>query len=195
AVVVLGHKFIPAPTPLSLKDAMSFLYLGKLIRIEGQVVDNGYNAWGTVLSIGSAKNQYRVFVPQAPGAAKADLSHILHGDKVAVTGIALQYCPQPPYNSGWQLLVADTGAIAVTDSPVSPAPPYILGAVAVILLVGVFLWSRERRMRSQRKKLRKTYQLGEEILSASSPSTILKRISESLPGILGVTRVQLYVYN
>jgi GAF domain-containing protein len=37
--------------------------------------------------------------------------------------------------------------------------------------------------------------LGEEILSASSPATILKRISDALPGILGITRVQLYIYN
>src|ERR1019366_6213842 len=37
--------------------------------------------------------------------------------------------------------------------------------------------------------------LGEEILSAPSAGAILKRISAVLPGILGVTRVQLYVYN
>ena len=50
-------------------------------------------------------------------------------------------------------------------------------------------------MRSQRKRLRRTYKLGEEILGASSSATILKRISEALPGIIGVTRVHLYVYN
>jgi GAF domain-containing protein len=194
-VIVLGHKPVPPPTTLSLKDAMSFLYLGKLIRVEGRVVDDGYNAWGTVVMVGSAKAPYRVFIPQPPGAGKPDLNHILRGDRVQVTGIALQYCAQPPYNTGWELLAADMGAIAVIESPASPAPPYIFGAIAVCLLVGIFLWSRERRVRSQRKKLRKTYQLGEEILSASSPSTILKRISESLPGILGVTRVQLYIYN
>jgi GAF domain-containing protein len=57
------------------------------------------------------------------------------------------------------------------------------------------LWTRERRLRGQRKKLRKTYQLGEEILGAASPAAILKRLSESLPAILGVTRVQLYLFN
>jgi len=65
----------------------------------------------------------------------------------------------------------------------------------VILLVGFFLWSRERRLRSQRKRLRRTYKLGEEILGASSSATILKRIAEALPSIIGVTRVHLYVYN
>jgi CheY-like chemotaxis protein len=71
----------------------------------------------------------------------------------------------------------------------------IATGITAILLVSFFLWTRERRLRSQRRRLRQTYKLGEEILGASSPSTILKRISEALPGIIGVTRVQLYVYN
>ena len=47
------------------------------------------------------------------------------------------------------------------------------------------MWSRERRLRTQRKRLKATYQLGEEILGASTPETILKRISEALTGIDG----------
>ncbi len=43
--------------------------------------------------------------------------------------------------------------------------------------------------------MRKTYQLGEEILGAASPESILSRITDALPGILDVSRVQLYVYN
>jgi hypothetical protein len=41
--------------------------------------------------------------------------------------------------------------------------------------------------------LRNTYNLGEEILSASSPETILKRVSASLTAVIGVTGVRLYV--
>jgi len=43
--------------------------------------------------------------------------------------------------------------------------------------------------------LRSTYNLGEEILGASSPETILKRVTASLTAVLGVSRVHLYVYN
>jgi len=58
-----------------------------------------------------------------------------------------------------------------------------------------FVWSRERRLRSQRHRLRKTYLLGEQILGAGSAEDILSRLSEALTEILGVTRVHLYVYN
>ena len=75
-------------------------------------------------------------------------------------------------------------------------PPLVIGSgLAVILLVAFIIWSRERRLRSQRERLRQTYQLGEEILGASSAEAVLKRIAETLPSILGVTRVHLYVYN
>jgi CheY-like chemotaxis protein len=195
SVMVLGHKQAPTPIPMSPKDAMAFANLGRLIRVEGVVQNKGYNSGGSVIWVGNSKQPYKIFLPQSPSGANAEISHILPGDTIRVTGIALQYCPRPPNNKDWELLAADMNSVAVIASSASSAPPIIIGAIALIVLIGVFLWSRERRIRSQRKKLRKTYQLGEEILSASSPATILKRISESLPGILGVTRVQLYVYN
>src|ERR1700754_4563270 len=78
-------------------------------------------------------------------------------------------------------------------SPVSPL--LIGGAVALVLAISFLAWTRERRLRVQRERLRKTYQLGEEVLGSSSSESILKRLGESLPGILGVSRIRLYVYN
>ena len=74
-------------------------------------------------------------------------------------------------------------------------PLMLAFGLIILLCIGFFLWSRERRLRRQRERLRSTYNLGEEILSASSPETILKRVSASLTAVLGVTRVHLYVYN
>ena len=136
-----------------------------------------------------------MFIPRGPGAAIGSLDTIRKGDTVRVTGIALQYSPTTPYNGGYELVVADLGDIVLMEQPPAVPQPVIASGITVILLVGFFLWSRERRLRSQRRRLRQTYKLGEEILGASSPATILKRISEALPGIIGVTRVQLYVYN
>src|ERR1035438_2058479 len=74
--------------------------------------------------------------------------------------------------------------------------PLMLGFGLIMLLcISFSLWSRERRLRRLRERLRKTYSLGEEILSASSPESILNRVSASLTAVLGVTRVRLFVYN
>jgi GAF domain-containing protein/CheY-like chemotaxis protein len=74
-------------------------------------------------------------------------------------------------------------------------PLMLAFGLILLLCISFFLWSRERRLRRQRERLRSTYNLGEEILSASSPETILKRVSASLTVVIGVTRVHLYVYN
>jgi GAF domain-containing protein len=74
-------------------------------------------------------------------------------------------------------------------------PLMLAFGLIMLFCISFFLWSREHRLRRQRERLRKTYHLGEEILSASSPETILKRVSTSLTAVLGVTRVHLYVYN
>jgi GAF domain-containing protein len=100
------------------------------------------------------------------------------------------------------MLVASTGYAADPDRLLSSAAtprllePLMLGFGLILLIcISFLMWSRERRVRRQRERLRKAYNLGEEILSASSPETILKRVSASLTAVLGVSRVHLYVYN
>ena len=74
--------------------------------------------------------------------------------------------------------------------------PLMLAFGLILLLsISFFLWSRERRLRRQRERLRNTYNLGDEILSAPSPETLLERISASLSAVLGVSRVHLYIHN
>ena len=70
--------------------------------------------------------------------------------------------------TGYELLVAGINDIVAVDRPPAVPQPVIASGITVILLVGFFLWSRERRLRSQRQRLRRTYKLGEEILGASS---------------------------
>jgi GAF domain-containing protein/CheY-like chemotaxis protein len=67
--------------------------------------------------------------------------------------------------------------------------------LAGIALAVFFVWKRERSLRTQRQRLRKNHILCEEILGAASPAEVLARLTEAVPDVLGVTRVNLYVYN
>jgi len=195
-VTLLGRTAAPQPKELTTLELQSRVHLGELVRTQGTVQEKpSYNAGGAMILLPGQQELYRLFIPRAPGAPKANLEKIRKGYTVRVTGIALQYCPTAPYNAAYELLVADIGdVVPIEKSPAVPQP-VIASGITVILLVSFFLWSRERRLRAQRRRLRQTYKLGEEILGASSAATILKRISEALPGIIGVTRVQLYVHN
>ncbi|MCX6628974.1 MAG: GAF domain-containing protein [Candidatus Solibacter sp.] len=195
-ITLLGHQAPPQPKDLAVRELENTAHLGELVRTQGTVLETPrYNTGGAVIELPGNKEPYKLFIPRAPGAAKAPLESIRKGDTVRVTGIALQYCPTTPYNAAYELLVAGIGDVMLIERSATVPQPVIISGVTVILLVGLFLWSRERRLRGQRRRLRRTFKLGEEILSASSAATILKRISEALPGIIGVTRVHLYVHN
>jgi CheY-like chemotaxis protein len=195
-ITLLGHAAAPQPKELAPRELQSRAHLGELVRTQGVVQEKpAYNTGGAMILLPGQQEPYRLFIPRAPGTPKANLESIQKGYTVRVTGIALQYSPTTPYNSGYELLVREIGDVVPIERPPVVPQPVIASGITVILLVSFFLWSRERRVRAQRKRLRRTYKLGEEILGASSAATILKRISEALPGIIGVTGVQLYVHN
>ena len=70
----------------------------------------------------------------------------------------------------------------------------IIGAIAIFATM-IVIWRREARLRAQRELLRRAYELGEEILGASSAEQILLNTRQVAPKIFGVTHVELYLYN
>ncbi len=71
----------------------------------------------------------------------------------------------------------------------------IIGAIASVCATIVSIWRREERLRAQRELLRRAYELGEEILGASSAEQILLNTRQVAPKIFGVTQIELYLYN
>jgi K+-sensing histidine kinase KdpD/CheY-like chemotaxis protein len=74
----------------------------------------------------------------------------------------------------------------------SLALPFGVFAVAAIIFA---VWRRDERLRGQREMLRRAYELGEEVLGASSADQILQKVRVVVPRIFGVTSAQLYLYN
>jgi GAF domain-containing protein len=189
----IGQKPPPAPLDLSVADLQGNRYLGRLVHTELRVAGVAENSNGAYLDIEvPVPDIYRIFMPPGPSPA-ARLTGFSRGDVVQVTGIAYQFCTVAPYNRYYQVLVNGPETLARKDRSLSPLA--LAGALGLLLLIAFFLWSRERRLRNQRETLRRTYELGEQILGASSAQSILGTIAKSLPAILGVTRVHLYTYN
>jgi signal transduction histidine kinase/CheY-like chemotaxis protein len=191
----MGRKPPPAPQKIPVEELMGFGHLGQLVRTEGRIVEIGDTTGGPYLLVASRAGDYKFFLPHGPGASPQSLSGFRTGDRIEAAGVAAQYCATPPYNRWFELLVGDRSQLIVTERK-APVPPLVIAAgLMLVMVIGVVLWSRERRVRSQRERLRKTYQLGEEILGAPSIEAILAAIDEALPRVLGVSSVHLYVYN
>ena len=195
SIEILDRQAAPAPAQVPLRDLQGFRHLGRLVRTEGRIVETGQNTGGAFVDLAGPSGIFRLFIPQAPGEPMPDVSRFIAGDKVRVTGLAHQFCPGPPYSGSFEMLVNDPATILPLERGWFIPPLTLAIATMMVLLVSFFLWSREHRMHGQRERLRGTFHLAEEIMEASSAEAILKRLAETLPGILGITGVHLWVHN
>jgi CheY-like chemotaxis protein len=194
-IVLRGRMAPDPPITVPVKDLQGFRYLCRLVHTEGEVVEAGENTAGSYALIASGKSgPFKVFYPHTRERT-GTLPHMKPGDRLSVTGVAFQYCPRPPYNRWFEVLIHDQNDVAVTGASWT-FPVWVISLVlATVALLAWAWWSRERRMRNQRERLRRIYHLGEEIVGAPSIEWILTRVGSELPGILGVTRVRLYLHN
>ncbi len=189
----VGRRSPPLPVTVSLRELDGFRHIGRLVRSGGRITATGENPNGSYLKL-DLPSPITVFLPRSSETAPLISGFDIHS-QVKVTGVAFQFRASPPYNSYFQILVADSSQVAAVATDFRVSAAVVIAVGAVILLIAYLFWNRERRSSRQRERLRNSYQLGEELLSASSTGIILERLSESLPTILGVSGVQLYVHN
>jgi signal transduction histidine kinase len=184
----------PAPRKVSLPDMHSFRDLGLLVSVEGRVVDKGDNTQGDYLLIGDVHQPLKVLLPR--GAARpASLDRFEIGDRVRASGIASQYCPFPPYDRSFQLVLADDDDIVLTTKRWLISPEWFSVSVAFLVFALGLWWMRERRMAAQRNMVRTFYTLGEDVIGVMSPAEMLNRLTTALPEVLKISGLSLYLYN
>ncbi len=189
---VVSRQAPPPPAEVSVADLLNGKFQNRLIHMSGHLKQVADTTAGSQLM---TDGWMKIFLPRPHDQAKPNLNDYSPGDDVQVTGVAFQYCPRAPYSTGFEVLVNDPVQVIRAERLWSVSPIVLASGLAVVLLIAFLLWSREHRLRNQRERLRRTYQLGEEILGAPNAEAILQRIIEALPNILQVTRVHLFVYN
>lgn len=192
---MLGRTTPPEPVPLSIPQLQGNRHLGRLVVTEGRVLEVTANTGGEVILIGDRRHPYKLFLPRASGQREAAFVDFWMGDKVRATGIASQYCPAPPFDHWYQLTIAQPGDVVRLRRGL-PIPPRLLVMVlGTSLIVAISFVRRERRLRQQRRMLRRAYQLAEEVLGASSSAEIARKTAGAMPLIFGASRAQLYLFN
>ena len=193
-VDLVGRDAAPVPKTIDdVEDLRSVRNLGVLVTTEGRVADKGDNAQGDYLLIGHARRPLKILLPREAGSGGLDRFEI--GDRVRVTGIASEYSPLPPFNRGFQLVLASDRAASVMARRLVVAPEWFGGLVAFLLASLALWWRRERRMAEQRNVVRSFYGAGEDVIGLTSPLEVLHRLTAALPRALRVSGVHLYIYN
>jgi GAF domain-containing protein len=92
---------------------------------------------------------------------------------------------------GFCVLAADTGWLNLVEWP---APAWLLaGALAALALVLAAWGARERRLAAQPRSMRRLYRLGEKLLAGRTAAGNLSLLRQSLPDLLEITGVHVYL--
>jgi signal transduction histidine kinase len=169
--------------------------MGVLVTLESIVTGEDKNGGGDLLSVGPRANDLNVFLPRTRRDTGPKLSGFHLGDRIRVTGIASQYCTLPPYDRYFQILIASPASVAVVERGWAIQPPVLLASLILAGALASIWWFRERRMASLRKQMRLLHSLGEQVISATSSTEILRRLMLSLPALSDATGVGLYIHN
>ena len=191
----LRHVAAPAPKAVTPLDLTSFRYMGVLVTLESIITGENQNGGGDLLLIGQRSNDLNVFLPRTRRDTGPKLGGFRTGDRIRVTGIASQYCTLPPYDRYFQILVPSPASVAVVERGWAIQPPVLLAALILAGTLATIWWFRERRMAALRKQMRLLNSLGEQVISATSSTEILRRLILSLPALSNATGVGLYIHN
>jgi len=191
----IGHETPPAPRILKPDEVASFRYLGVLVRTDVSVVDQDENAGGDLLSIGEKAKDLSIFLPRKRRDSGPKLNAFRPGDRIRVTGVSSQYCTLPPYDRYFQILIATPAAVVILEKGWVIQPPVLLASMILAAAMAAIWWFRERRMATMRKQMRLLNALGEEVVSASSPAEVLRRLTSTLRTLSQASSVGFYVLN
>lgn len=194
-VRVLGRGQPPSPVPVPIEELQGVQHLGRLVVTEGRVIEIGENTGGEYMLLGNSRNPYKLFVPMPMSHHDSALAGFAPGDKVRAVGIASQYCPTPPFDRWFELMLAHPGNVVRIGGGLPISPRMLIFLVLSSAMLAFGLVRRERRLRGQREMLRRAYQLGEEILGSSSTPEVASGMARVLPEIFRVSRVYLYLHN
>jgi signal transduction histidine kinase/CheY-like chemotaxis protein len=191
----LRRAAAPAPKVLRPSDLNTFRYMGVLVTVESIVDDESQNGGGDLLQIGEKGKDLNIFLPRNRRDSGPQLSGFRAGDRILATGIATQYCTLPPYDRYFQILVPNPAAVTVLERGWIIQPPVLLAALILAAALAAVWWFRERRMAALRKQMRLLNALGEQVVGATSPAEILRRLTLNLPALSHASSVGLYLQN
>ncbi len=190
-----GHTDPPKPRVSRPEELASFRYLGVLVTTEALVTDLDQNTGGDLLVIGPKQRRLSVFLPRARRDSGPQLTGFREGDRIRVTGIASQYCTLPPYDQYFQVLIPSPSAVSILERGWLIEPPVLLASLIIGAVLLAIWWFRESRMSAMRRQMRLLNALGEEVIRATSPAEILRRLTLTLPSLSNASGVGLYILN
>lgn len=150
---VVGHAPVPPPVKVSLKEAASWRYYGRLVEVKGTVGKPTTQGPNILIPLSGEGITTSLLLPSKV-AREFPFASIPDRSRVSAAGVVSIYSVTPPYNDGFRLIVAWPPAVRVVSRPM---PEWVRKAIVAILLaalvaVAVVLIRRAIRLRTKRRE-------------------------------------------
>lgn len=198
--VVDAESHVPAPLPLTVTAAYGEAYEGRLVRVQGEVLQANENDRGNYLLLEAEDNgdspQVSVFVPDHH-QQRVQVDRFGPGDEIEATGLLAQDDRSEPYADSYQLWPReeeDLARVGILSTYVHTAIIAIIGAV-LLAVVAVFtlrtvVKRRTQQLTESRARFRRLAEATFEGIIIHDDGEILDTNS-SLAEMVGVDRGEL----
>lgn len=194
-VRVVGGTAAPQPIQLRAAEAAQFRYEGMLVSISGEVGEYREASNGELLEFTEAGQAIRVYLPGLDRSVGKPLANFHRGDRVRVRGLISQFCPSPPYNRYFQLLVANGKDIELLE-PRPVLPPQVVPAAVVVILLGILAaWYLQQKARAQNRVIERILRISEDLYCANTPREVAEVLRSRLLDVIAGDVVSVYHYD
>ncbi|HEX7961234.1 MAG TPA: hypothetical protein VF493_15020, partial [Terriglobales bacterium] len=145
----LGRRTIPPPKQVLAADLESKRYLGQRVHIVGDIYEKADQQNGTDFVLRDRSGEIPIFLTQKLLLDTGFLSRMRIGGRADVIGMLGQYTEQPPFNSGFRVVLLTKDSVKF-----APVPPwkFLLGAALAICVMALLFYISRRRQRLQREQ-------------------------------------------
>ena len=180
---VVDDASLPALQLLTISSSTNVDVTGRFVRTEGSRSRGSAKIWAAMLmELSDGGSSILVFHPfEGPERLHA-FTRFRTGDRVAVKGISGQYCPAPPFNRSFEIVIGSSGAVQLV-SRAWIVPPQVAAVLLLLLIaaLGGWFW-RERKLKRQRHRQSAIMTLGEDIIGAANLAEIARLMRTYRPG-------------
>ncbi len=152
---IVGRAPIPRPLRMSLKEAASFRYYGRLVEVEGKLGAPLAEGPNTSIPLTGDDGSIKLLLPPAVNR-EFPFATMPEGTRVKVAGVVSIYSLVRPYREGFRLIIDSPSAVHVLSRPM---PAWVRRAAVLVIIAllagGVAL--AVVRMLQKRAKRRERY--------------------------------------
>ncbi len=187
---------IPEPQNKAIAELFSTAILGRIVAVEGRVVGLSEDALGEYLTIEDRNAlRYPITLPHATRWMGGGLKRFQVGDLIRVSGMTSQAAQEPPYNTKYRLVIREAASVSLLERHWLVPPQYLVILCLGLITTGLWFVKKRREHAIARRAVRCVHGFCEELLSASNPDEVIRKLRTIAPKAFHVSTVDLYRYD